>query len=377
MSQRILIIGGGMAGTSLAWWLAESGAGRHTVLLEREGLLGQHATGQNAAILRSAVAPWATRVLAHETGRFLRQPPAGFTDAPLLNERGLVLAEGAEGDPLPAWLDDHLEWNMVEPIKTSRQRQLAPHFHPEGERCWWFPGAGEIEVARLLERFASGARRAGVRLETGREVRDWITSGGPDPRLTGVRLADGEELEADVVVIAAGAWAPSLAARLSIATPMRVTRRHLMVSAPARDVCPEWPVVWDDRAGLYARPESSGLLVSACDISEVQPEPLKADPDVRHLLAEKTLRLLPSCGDLGMAHFWPGLRTLTDDDVPWLGADAQVEGLFWLAGFGGHGMSACAAAGRMAAAMLCGDSPSEELQAALDPGRQTAVAVPL
>ncbi|MDP6739595.1 MAG: FAD-dependent oxidoreductase, partial [Planctomycetota bacterium] len=101
MSQRILIIGGGMAGTSLAWWLGESGVGRNTVLLEREGLLGQHATGQNAAILRSSVAPWATRALAHETGRFLRQPPAGFTDAPLLNERGLVLAEGAEGDRLP------------------------------------------------------------------------------------------------------------------------------------------------------------------------------------------------------------------------------------------------------------------------------------
>jgi D-arginine dehydrogenase len=366
-----------MAGTSLAWWLGESGAGRHTVLLEREELLGQHATGQNAAILRSAVAPWATRALAHETGRFLRRPPAGFTDAPLLNERGLVLAEGAEGDPLPAWVADHLEWDSVEAITPSRQRQLAPHFNPEGKRCWWFPGAGEVEVARLLERFASGARRAGVRTETGREVVDWITSGGPAPRLTGVRLADGEELEADVVVIAAGAWAPSLGARLSIAVPMRVTRRHLMVSAPTRDVCPEWPVVWDDRAGLYARPESSGLLVSACDVSEVQPEPLRADPDVRHLLAEKTLRLLPGCGDLSMAHFWPGLRTLTDDDVPWLGADPEVAGLFWLAGFGGHGISVCAAAGHLAADLICGHSANEALRTALDPRRLTAVTASL
>ncbi|MDE0915094.1 MAG: FAD-dependent oxidoreductase [Planctomycetota bacterium] len=377
MSQRILIIGGGMAGTSLAWWLGESGVGRHTVLLEREKLLGQHATGQNAAILRSAVTPWATRALAHETGRFLRHPPKDFSDAPLLKERGLVLAEGAEGDPLPAWLEDHLEWNAVESITPTRQRQLAPHFNPEGERCWWIPSAGEIEVARLLERFAFGARRAGVRIETGREVVDWITSSGPERRLTGVRLADGEELEADVVVVAAGAWAPSLSARLSIATPMRVTRRHLMVSAPAQDVCSEWPVVWDDRAGLYARPESSGLLVSACDISEVQPEPLIADPDVRQLLAEKALRILPSCGDLSMAHFWPGLRTLTDDDVPWLGQDAEVAGLFWLAGFGGHGMSVCAAAGQLAADMLCGHSTNEELQAALAPSRQVAVAAPL
>ncbi len=377
MSQRILIVGGGMAGASLAWWLGQLGAGPRTTLLEREPLLGLHATGQNAAILRTAVTPWATRVLAEQTRQFLQNPPPGFAPAPLLRRRGLLLAEGTHKDPLPLWLDDHLSWNSVQPLSRARQHQLAPHFSPLGERCWWFPHQGEIDVALLLERFAAGARKSGVRVETGREVTGWMRSGTSEPRVCGVRLADGSQLEADVTVIAAGAWAPSLSSDLSGPVAMRVTRRHLMVSAPTTTVAPDSPVVWDDQAGFYARPESAGLLMSACDLCDVEPDALRPDPDVQRLLAEKVERLLPHCGDLGLAHFWPGMRTLTDDDVPWIGPDSRCAGLFWLAGLGGHGISVGAAAGRVAAEQLCGHAIDDELRAALDPGRQVTLAVPL
>lgn len=351
--ERILIVGGGVAGLSLAHALGRAGAGSRVTLLERERAFGQHSSGSNAAILRTAIDAPATRRLVLRSARRLRAGE-GFP-VPLVDEVGLLVAtDSAE----PAWLADH-----GDEVEVARHARRAPHWRPAGRHVWHLPRCGRLDVAALIDGLASGARSGGVTLRTGTPLAPLHEAGD----LRGVRTAAGESLEADVVVLAAGAWVDLLAP----GTPSgaRVTRRHLLVTEPDARIDPRWPVVWDDVAGMYARPESGGLLVCACDVEDVHPDRRIADPDVKVAVAEKVAAHLPAFADAGAAHFWAGLRTLTVDDVPLIGPDPRRSGLFWLAGLGGHGMTLALSVGELAADLLLDRPVDAELRAAVDPSR--------
>lgn len=356
-AERILIVGGGVAGLAAAHGLARAGAGARVTLLEREDGFAQHASGQNAAILRTAIDAPATRHLALESARLLR---AWTSRVPLLDEVGLLVASP---DGQPAWLGDHEAAGEALAVGAEQARRLAPHWRPsEGAHLWHLPRQGRLDVAALTADLAARARAGGVTLRTGARVR--ALDGG------GATLEGGEHLGADLVVVAAGAWTDALLG----APALRVTRRHLLVTEADPQVDPTWPVVWDDVAGMYARPESGGLLVSACDLTDVAPEPLVPDPGVKLEVARKVARHLPDFADAGAAHFWPGLRTLTPDDTPLVGHDPRNPGLFWLAGLGGHGMSLSLGVGALAADLLLERDVDPELRAAVAPDRHAAGA---
>ncbi len=116
------------------------------------------------------------------------------------------------------------------------------------------------------------------------------------------------------------------------------------------------------------------MLVCACDQSDVEPDGYHADADVKLSIARKVAEHLPALASAGAAHFWAGLRTLSEDDVPLIGPDAEVPGLFWLAGLGGHGMTISEAAGRTAADMLTGAPVDKTLREALRPNRTSVPA---
>ena len=91
---------------------------------------------------------------------------------------------------------------------------------------------------------------------------------------------------------------------------------------------------------------------------------------MRARIAEKAARVLSkSCTDARTAHYWCGLRTLTADDRFAIGPDPDLAGLFWVAGLGGHGMGCGPEVGRLAAALLAGESGEDPLLHALDPAR--------
>jgi glycine/D-amino acid oxidase-like deaminating enzyme len=174
-----------------------------------------------------------------------------------------------------------------------------------------------------------------------------------------VRLAGGETLRAEAVVLAAGAWAGALGAAVGSRVALAPTRRHLAIEFPVAAARPDAPVVWDLTAGFYARPERGGWLVCVCDRSPVAapdaPEALAPDPAVLARLRESASRFLGVTPTREEA--WCGLRTMTADDEFALGPDPDVRGLHWVAGLGGAGMGAGWAAGELAAALLCGEQP--------------------
>jgi len=366
----IVIVGGGIAGAATAWALAASGA-REVTVLEREDQLGAHSTSKNASILRTLTEHAATTRLALETAAFLHAPPAGFSPVPLVDPVGLVLIPADPDAPHVA------AWRAAKPAGTVRSvdaaelAALAPHIA-------WRRGAatrgallvadeGHIDTSALLDGLVRAARALGVRFRTGAEVSALKRS--TTGRVEGVRLAGGEPLAASRVVIAAGGWAGPLARAAGSALEFEPRRRHLLVTAPSDAADRRWPIVWSEPDGFYVRPESGGLMICACDQDVVAPDECGALPEVREQVARTAARCLVGFDDAPAAHFWAGLRTFATDDEFAVGPDPDVDGLFWVAGLGGHGMSTSIGVGRLAAALLRGAPVDPDLARALAPER--------
>jgi len=362
----VSIVGGGVAGLATAWWLCRE-PGVRVTLFERDPQLATRSSALNAAILRTLDPDPETTALCERSSDFLRHPPAGFAEHPLVDPVGLVLtaAEGPAAEELAGWVAHCRPASEATALDPAELRERAPFYRGEGHRAWWFPHEGRLDVALLCDAFARGARAGGAELRTGAAgtVAALHVEGGA---VRGVRLADDALVQADVVVLAAGGWAGALGRAAGSAVDLTPTRRHLVVTAPTESVDPRWPVVWRHGDAFYCRPESGGLLVCGCDQTVVDdPDRLERDPAVLETVAAKTAQNVPALADAGAAHWWCGLRTMTASGRFAVGPDPAVAGLFWVAGLGGHGMTAGPEAGRLAAALLRGREPAGA--AALEP----------
>ena len=365
----IAIVGGGVAGLATAWSLARAGQ-RDVVLLEAEADCARHSSGLNAAILRTLIDEEPVAELAARSAPFLESPPAGFAQVPLVRPVGLVLT--ADGAAEAAALDCAAARTRrpIERLSPSELARRAPHVAVDARTAWWMPTDGVLDIAALTDGYARAAREQGVALHTGVRVSELLREG---PDVVGLRTTDGTRLLADQVVLAAGGWAADLGRAGGSSVEMTPLRRHLMVTAPDPRVDPSWPVFWNVGNTFYARPESGGLMICACDESVVDPDRCDVVPEVLERVAETAARHLPDFADAAAAHLWCGMRTFTEDREFVIGPDPQVGGLFWVAGLGGHGMTTGPAVGELAAAALMGGGDAALLEA-FAPGRARARA---
>jgi D-arginine dehydrogenase len=183
----------------------------------------------------------------------------------------------------------------------------------------------------------AGVRAAGGRVALAREAVRILVDDG---RVRGVETSEGT-LASRLVVDAAGPWAEALGTEAGgTALGLRPCRRHLLVTGPHPSVDAWQPVVWHLDDPWYLRPETGGLLVSPCDEDELPPGDVREDPAVLERGIERLVRLVPALADHRVVHSWAGLRTLSPDGACVVGPDPRLPGLFWVAGLGGHGMSA-------------------------------------
>jgi D-arginine dehydrogenase len=354
----VVVIGAGLAGAATAYALTRLGA-RKVAILEQEPWPAGHASGRNAAIVRQvAVSPDLLPLLA-EGARFIAQPPWVEADAPRFDRRGSLLL-GAGGD-----------LRSLRTAARSLRAERVPttwlsHEDVVGRlpitRGGAFEGAvatatdGVVDVKALVDGYLREAVAGGARLRLGSRVTAIETRKGA---VESVRTA-AESFATPTVVNAAGAWCGGVA-RLAgaLSVPARPFRRHLSIAWPSAAVQPDWPVVWDVTHDFYFRPESGGLLLSACDQTECAPGEPPTDPEIVAALADKLIRFMPLLSEISIRRTWAGLRTLTSDGRFVIGADPLVKGFIWCAGLGGHGVTASAAVGRLAAqAALGGEVPA-------------------
>lgn len=365
----VVIIGGGIAGASLAYFLSRRGVS-DVLLLEQEAQPGFHATGRSAA----SVVEWdpvpALQELKVQGAAFLRAPPPDFSEHSLLKATGILLTfqeplwsvARAAASTLAA------RGTVVRILTPADCVDVVPALSPDYlDGGVFLPEDGRIDVHQLLWSYLRHAMQRGVQCRWGVTVERIHAEGG---RCRAVVTSAGE-LEATWVVNAAGAWAAQVGA-LARATPVPLTphRRTIVTFAAPDDVAVhDWPLVHHEPQQLYFAPESGGLLASPMDEAPMAPCDVRPSELVVATTMERLGRIAPRLVPKTLRRSWAGLRTFVPDRVLVVGEDPRVRGFFWLAGQGGCGIETSGAVGEIAADLLL-DGRTDRFDAAtLSPSR--------
>ncbi|MBL0148434.1 MAG: FAD-binding oxidoreductase [Ideonella sp.] len=356
----IAIIGAGIAGAALAWHLAPHA---RVLLLEREAQPGQHSTGRSAAMFMETYGPPQARALTRASRAHYQQPPAGFTDVPLLAPRG-VLYVGWQGQEaaLEALLAELTATGApVGRIDAAEALRRVPVLRAEGLLgAVTEPDAMDIDVHALHQGYLRGFKRAGGALRCSAELQSAHRDGD---RWT-LTLQDGTTLRCPALVNAAGAWADVVAARCG-ARPVGLQpkrRSAFTFAAPEGMDARAWPTVAAIDETWYFKPDAGQLLGSPANADPVDPHdvvPEELDIALGIHGIEQGTRLTIRRPQ----RTWAGLRSFAADGELVIGWDAQAPGLFWLAGQGGYGIQSADGAGQLAASLLRGVALPEQLQA--------------
>ncbi|MCC3266501.1 FAD-binding oxidoreductase [Arthrobacter sp. zg-Y786] len=355
----ILVVGGGIAGLSLASALA----GRTGVLVaEAEPTLGFHTSSRSARQLIPSYGPAVVQDLTVRTLALIRALEVHLPD-PVLKARSFLLVGSEET------VRDRASGHM-HPIPPAQMMALAPELKPE---C--FPAAGldttsvGCDTDVLMEYHRRRILDRGGRILTGSPVRSARFEPGADDAGRWITEAGEEIIASRVVVNAAGAWADQLAALYS-ARPrgLQPYRRTAAVVDVEHPLSENAPMVADADETFYYRAEGRQVLISPSE--SVPSEPMDARPrsgDVEALV--ELVNSVTTLGITGVVRSWTGLRTQTADGLPVVGYDDVVPGFFWLAGQGGYGFQTSSGIAELAAAMLLDGTPDSSAAEALSPAR--------
>ena len=372
---RFAIIGGGIAGASLGYRLAEAlGSGKAIKIFEREDRPGYHSTGRSAAVYTETYGPPVIRALTAGSRQFFDNPPDGFAAHELLHPLGLLLAgtESARKRAEAIYSDCRALTPNVEFLEGRAISDLVPVLKPEWTAVGVHePDAMSMDVAALHEGYLRGLKAMGGEIIVDAEVLaierasvDWKleTKNGP--------------WSAEILINAAGAWADELA-NLAQLSPLGLQpKRRTAIVFQAPDNLPDsgWPMVNDVDETFYFKPDAGRILASPeeetpmppCD---VQPDELDIAITVDRLETATTFEIRR------IDNKWAGLRSFFRDGIPATGFDAKSDSFFWLAGQGGYGITTSDALARLSTAMLLGQETPTDLvdigvnTSELDPGR--------
>jgi D-arginine dehydrogenase len=352
-----LIIGAGIAGASIAYWLAPHAS---VCLLERESQPGYHSTGRSAALFMESYGPPQVRALTCASRAFFDNPPPGFTEHPILSPRGALMVAAHGQDAL---LDEHDA--IVRSVSSLAQRldaneacALVPALRRDMVLgAVYEPDAADIDVHALHQGFLRGMRAAGGELAGNAEVTA-IRRLDDGWRVT----ASGIDYEARVVVNAAGAWCDVIAA-MAGAAPIGLVpkRRSAFTFAPQEGIdASRWPMFIGVDESYYVKPDAGLLLGSPANADPVPPHDVQAE-ELDVALAIDRIQTMTTLSIRRPKHVWAGLRSFAPDGSFVGGYDDKVPGFFWAAGQGGYGIQSSAAAGELYAALLLGRAVPEHI----------------
>lgn len=349
----VVIIGGGVMGTSIAYHLTQRGAGR-VVLLEKN-YLGSGSSGKSSAIIRTHYSVDITARMAlnslHTFAHFgdLIGGHAGFV------QTGMVITAPERGAEQLRHKIDFLAGLGINTrlLSLDELRELHPGLHTDDlAAAAYEPESGYADPSGTILAFATAARSRGAVIMQGTAVTDILTARGT---VEGVRTTSGE-ISSPVVICAAGPWARRVAGTVGVELPLKVTRHQILTVRRQGETAARHPVYADAVHATYFRPEGEHLTLvgSLAD----QEEPGEADPDRYNekvdfpfieTYSDRLCRRVPVMRGSFAQGGWAGLYTETPDAHPILDRFPDPAGLYVAVGFSGHGFKLSPTIGAMMA----------------------------
>jgi glycine oxidase len=331
---RVVVVGGGIAGTAVAVELATRNA--RVTLVERDQP-GVGATGASAGMLAPqyegdvdapdfpfAVACREAWPSFRERLEALADWDMGFrTDGMLVANRSRQEEEHA-GKALEAQKALGLPGEILTPGDArARHGDIAP-----GVPSWlWLPAEAHLDAQRLAVALADAVQAAGVELVRNAQVRALTARGG---RATGVRLVDG----------------------LPRPLPVRPIRGQMLRLLPPEPL--PWTLVCD-HDGRYLVPRVNGSILVGSTMEDVGFQEAVTE-EGRELLARAAAELIPKLEEGRIVESWAGLRPISADNLPILGPDPELEGMFYATGHGRNGVLFAPLVGRAVAELVLRDT---------------------
>ncbi len=370
---RIVIVGGGVIGTSVAYHLTRNG--ETDVLLLEQGELSCGTTWHAAGLVG--------QLRATQAGTTLVQYSADLYER-LEAEVGLATGFKRVGGVTVARTEDRME-QLRRTVATAAAYDLECELltpQQAGERYplmavddlvggIWLPGDGTANPTDLTQALARGARQGGATIVERVRVTDVLTEAG---RVTGVRTDSGD-VEAEIVVNCAGQWAHALAARIGVAVPLHSAEHFYVVTDQISGVRPDLPILRDPDGYTYFKEEVGGLVVGGFE-PEAKPwlppdrlphpfefQLLDEDWDHFQVLMDSALERIPALHEAGIRKFYNGPESFTPDNQFILGEAPTVRGFFVGAGFNSVGIASAGGAGRALAEWIVEGEPTVDLLA--------------
>jgi 4-methylaminobutanoate oxidase (formaldehyde-forming) len=363
---RIVVIGGGVIGTSVAYHLAH--LGQDVLLLERDRLTSGttwHAAGlmvtfgstsETSTEMRTYTRDLYARLEA-ETGLATGFKPVGFIEVATEPDR---LEEYRRVSAFNRWcgVDVHeiSAREVGEMFPLARTDDILAGFYVAEDGR-----ANPVDVTMSLAR---GAKLAGARVLEGVSVRDVLTQRGA---VTGVRTSAGD-VECEVVVNCAGMWARQLGARNGVNIPLQAAEHYYLITEEIPEISPDWPVLEDPASYGYFREEGGGLMLglfeAVCAPWQVGGVPddfsfgeLPPDWDRMGPYLETAMRRIPVSADVGIRKFFCGPESFTPDLQPVVGEAPEVRNYFVAAGLNSIGILTGGGLGRALAHWIVDGRP--------------------
>lgn len=372
---RVVIIGGGAIGTSIAYHLAHEGV-TDVVLLERDRLTSGttwHAAGLMTTF--GSTSSTATEIRLY-TRELLSRLPAETGAETGFRPVGLIEA-AADADRLEEYRRAAVFQRRLglecEEISVAEMAELFPFADMTGlEAGFWVPGDGRVNPVDLTMAYAAGARRKGVTVIEGVAVERVLTRPGEHlESVTGVRTAYGD-IECEVVVNCAGMWARQLGERNGVLIPNQAAEHYYLITDTIDGLRPDHPVFEDPSSFGYYREEGGGMMIglfepraAAWQVDAVPEDfsfgTVPFDMDRMAPFVETALARVPAVHGVGIRTLFCGPESFTPDLRPAVGEAPMIRGYFVCAGMNSVGILSSGGWGRIMAHWIATGDPGADV----------------
>jgi 4-methylaminobutanoate oxidase (formaldehyde-forming) len=365
---QTVIIGGGSLGCNTAYHLTKLGMSDVVVL--EQGQLTSGTTWHAAGLIVAGLLKSEAECEIYTHGRDLY--------AKLEQETGVATGFRAVGYLQVASNEERVhEMRRVAPFMRRHGIDMheistkeAQELFPIGDlsdvlSAFYIPEDGRANPVDVTMSLAKGARMGGARIFEGVAVAEIVSENGT---ATGVRLATGETIVAENVVVCAGMWSRQLGAAAGINLPLQAAEHYYLITETIEGLSPDLPVLEDPSTYTYYREEVGGLMLglfeplgATWNLDAIPPDFAfgEIDPDWDRMLPhlEKAYSRVPSAIDCGVRKFFCGPESFTADLGPLVGETPELRNCYVAAGLNSLGILNGAGIGKVLAQWIVDGLP--------------------
>lgn len=360
-SHDVIVIGGGVIGSSIAYHLSRQG--RNVLVLEERpavasppvaswasagGVRRQGRHPAEAALASEAIARWQTLEQELEADVHYRQGG------------NLLLAESeAEAEQLAHFVQEQqaMGFSDVRLINRAEALEIVPALNDRVVAGSFSPIDGQADPALTTRAFATAAQRHGATYQCGTAALSLLVSG---TRVTGVQTDHGD-IYAQHIILSAGAWSDTLAESIGLSLPISTLALQMVLSTPGQPDMLRPVLSAVNRALSLKQLHDGSFLLGGGWLGDLTPDrngyTMRSDSIEGNW--QTACELVPALSHLQIARSWCGLEAESVDKIPFVGPAPAWEGLTLALGFSGHGFALSPAVGRAVADLVGGKAVRE------------------